>query len=241
MNKQINEYISASQSMDASSKGTNKKCYIFDDVVLLSGLFGEDESQIKEKIDSLKDSGVNICRILEIVTIDNKNYELQERAEGEELYQLKLDRTHEGQLKFLEVLDSLSRQDISFYEKFLTDWKKILDAGLVIDPSKSTNFLYDGKNITFIDLGINEDYQEKAKLWMLIHAAVVLRGGGLLWQCKDVYEEAKEKVKIIYQKIGKVGLEMGESIDDYISYLDPHDEYGLKDYFSVSKIGSSRK
>ncbi len=236
----IDKYISASQSMDAAAGGTNKKCYVFDDVVLLEGSFGEEEIQRKQKIDALKERGVNVCRILENATVDNKNYELQERAKGEELFQFKFWHSSEGQQKYLKVLNSLSNQDISFYEKFLTDWNRILDTGLSVDPSKGSNFFYDGENISFIDLNVSNNYESERE-WMLKHAAVVLRGGGLLWQCKDVHEEANEKVKIIYQQLGKVGLEMGENIDEYISYLDPNDEYGLNDYFELYQKGSSRK
>jgi len=236
----IDKYISASQSMDATAGGTNKKCYTFDDVVLLEGAFGDEELQRKEKIDILKNNGVNVCRILEYASIDNKKYELQEKAKGEELFQFKFWHTPEGQQKYLKVLDSLSNQDISFYEKFLTDWNKILNTGLSVDPSKSTNFFYDGENISFIDLNISSN-QEKERDWMLKHAAVVLRGGGLLWQCKDVYEEANEKVKIIYQQLGEAGIKMGENIDEYISYLDPNGDYGLNDYFNSYQKGSTRK
>lgn len=235
----IYKYINDSKSMNVSGGGSNKKCYAFDDVVLLEGSFGDEEQSRKEKLDVLKNNGVNVCRILENATVDNKKYELQEKAKGEELYQFKFWTSPEGQQKFLAVLDSLSNQDISFYEKFVSDWNKILQSGLSVDPSKSTNFLYDGESISFIDLNISNN-PEKEKKWMLRHAAVVLRGGGLLWQCKDVYEEANEKVKIIYQQLGEVGLEMGEDIDEYISYLDPDDEYGLKDYFDSYKKGSSR-
>ena len=226
--------------MNVSGGGTNKKCYTFDDVVLLEGSFDEEEQRRKEKLDTLKNNGVNVCRILESSTVDNKKYELQERAKGEELYQSKLYKTREGQQKYLKVLDNLSNQDISFYEKFLTDWNKILQSGLYVDPSKSENFFYDGENISFIDLNNSNNYEREREL-MLIHAAVVLRGGGLLWMCKDVYEQANEKVRKIYEKLGEIGLEMGENIDEFISSVDPNDEYGLSDYFGLYQKGSTRK
>ena len=239
----IDRYIDASKNMTPSGGGTNKKCYSFDDVVLLVGAFvngADEESILKNKLDSLQTNGVNVCRILEKACVDGKEYELQEKAKGEELFQFRCWYTPEGQRRFLETLNSLSNQDISFYKKFLDDWSKILQMGFAIDPSKSTNFFYDGKEISFIDLNLTGNY-EREREWMLIHAAVVLRGGGALWFCKDVMDEAKEKVKIIYQKLGKVGLELGEDMDKYISYLDPNDECDLKEYFEAHKNGPSMR
>ena len=236
----IDKYINASKSMNVSGGGTNKKCYTFDDVVLLEGSFDEEKQKRKEKLDTLKNNGVNVCRILESSTVDNKKYELQERAKGEELYQSKFYKTYEGQQKYLKVLDNLSNQNISFYEKFLTDWNKILQSGLYVDPSKSENFFYDGENISFIDLNNINNYEREREL-MLIHAAVVLRGGGLLWMCKDVYKKANEKVRKIYEKLGEIGLKMGENIDEYISSVDPNGEYGLRDYFGLYQKGPTRR
>jgi len=228
----IEKYIDLSKNMDHCGSGSNKKCYVFDDVVLLKGDFVNPEafSIKKEKLDLLKNNGVNVCSILDNAIVDGVRYELQERAKGEELFNYSLIRSSEGHQKYLSILDSLSKQDISFFKKFLEDWYMILKMGVDVDPSKSTNFFYNNDSICFIDLNLIDNIESRLS-WLFKEAAVVLRGGGLLWQCKDVYEEANERVKIIYQKLGCAALELGADIDDYVEFLDPNNEYELKDYF----------
>ena len=233
----IDKYIEIIKNSSLIKKGSNKVCYIFDDVVLLKGSFvnnGEEDIIRKNKLDKLYDNGVNVCRVLESKIINNEKYELQERAKGEELFHLYAKPTKEEQLHFLKTLDSLSKQDISFFEEFLVNWNKILEMGFDVDPSKSTNFFYDGKSISFIDLNITNNYEIR-RPWMLREAAVVLRGGGLLWRFTDVYEEANEKIKIIYQKLGKAAIELGEDVEEYINYFDSSGEYGLADYLNSYK------
>ncbi len=233
----IDKFIKESLNMETSSRGSNKVCYYFDDYVLLKGDFvnhGEEEIIKRDKLNILKANDVNVCRVLENAIIDNKRYELQERAKGEELYNFHFAYNLEGQNKYLSVLDSLSNQDIEFFKKFIIDWSKILKIGFDVDPSKCSNFFYDGKEITFIDLNLTNNYERRAP-WILREVATVLRGGGLLWQCKKVYEEANEKVKIIYQKIGEAALELDYDINELIAYTDPNGEYGLKEYFNLSE------
>lgn len=240
----IEKYIEASKNMNAIGGGSNKKCYVFDEVVLLKEPvynnlkepFDEKKliQEAKERLDFLKKSGVNVCNTLESTIIGNEKYELQEKARGKELFHQKYNLTQMEQQSFLETLDSLSNKDLSFYEKFLDDWDKILQVGFCVDPSKSSNFFYDGEKISFIDLNFNNDYETR-KAFMLREAAVVLRGGGLLWQCKDVFEKANERVRIIYQKLGVAGLNLGENIEEFISYIDPYGEYNLEEYFTSYK------
>ncbi len=234
--KLIEKYIQASKRMDASVRGSNKKCYVFGDVVLLKGLFTGDNNEKykkKERKELLKQSGVNVCRTIDILIEDNIEYELQERAKGEILYYYKMAYTPEGKRKFLSVLDSLSNQDISFYKKFLEDWYKILDMGFDVDPSKCSNFFYDGKSICFIDLNLKSNSVDRSS-WVLREAATVLRGGGIVFACKDIYDEADEKIRIIYQKICMAALELGLNIDDFIDYFDLDGHYGLKEIFNKS-------
>lgn len=233
----IDKYIKESYNMKPSSNGSNKVCYCIDDYVLLKGDFvndGEEEIIKRDKLNLLKANGVNVCRVLENTIIDNKRYELQVRAKGEELYNYHFSYNLEGQKKYLSVLNSLSNQDTQFFKKFIEDWCKILEIGFDVDPSKCSNFFYDGKKITFIDLNLTNNYAKRAP-WILREIAVVLRGGGLLWQCKKVYEDANEKVKIIYQKIGEAAIELDYDINELISYIDPNGEYGLKEYFNLSE------
>ena len=233
----IEKYIKESYNMKTSSRGSNKVCYYFDDYVLLKGDFvnhGKEEITKRDKLNFLKANGVNVCRVLENTIIDNKRYELQERAKGEELYNFNFSHNIEGQKKYLSVLNSLSNQNINFFKKFIEDWHKILEIGLDVDPSKCSNFFYDGREITFIDLNLTNNYEKRVP-WILREIAPVLRGGGLLWMCQNVYEEANEKVKIIYQKIGEAAILLDYDITNYISYTDPKGEYGLREYFNLSE------
>lgn len=225
----IKKYIEASRNMKPLASGSNKECYVFDEVVLLKSPYylNDDDSIRVSKLDALKNNGVNVCRVIERIILNNTEYELQEKAKGEELFNFRLYTTPAGQQKYLEILDSLSKQDIPFYEKFLEDWNMILQMGFTIDPSKCTNFFYDGSNIVFIDLNLTDD-DENSNRNMLIRAGVVLRGGGLLWKCKDVYNEANERIKIIYQKLGKAALKFGVDIDNFVLYFDPDGEYDLR-------------
>ena len=233
----IEKYIKLSKNMQPHKSGSNSKCYVFDDVVLLVTPYPSDSKKMgikKEKLDILKNNGVNVCRVLDYALDETIEYELQERAKGEELYYYRLAYTSLGQAKYLKMLDSISNQDINFFIKFLEDWRKILQLGFDVDPSKSTNFFYDGKSICFIDLNLTNNYEDRIR-YMAIEGAVVLRGGGLLWQAKDVHQEANEKVKVIYQKYGKALLELGKNIDEYISFVDPNGDYELKEYFNSYK------
>ena len=238
----IEKYIEKIKDMEPS-RGSNKRCYSFDDVVLLTGSFVNDqkENKIKKvKLDILKQNGVNVCRVLEYAVINNQEYELQEKAKGEELYNFRLAYTPEGREKYLNTLNSLSNQDIDFFKKFLEDWHKILLTGLDVDPSKSGNFFYDGNNICFIDLNLTNNYAKRVS-YMYREAAVVLRGGGLLWQAKEVYNEANEYIKIIYKKLGIAILELGNDIEEYISFLDPNGEDGLREFFDEYKSRTNKK
>lgn len=229
----IDKYIEIAKSIDPAGSGSNKKCYIFDDVVLLKGSFvnkGEEDLLRQQKIAMLKNAGVDVYNILDRAVIGNTRYELQERAKGEELFLTKFSLNPVEEQKFLERLDDLSRKDIPFFVKFLEDWDKILQTGLDVDPSKSTNFFYDGETIGFIDLNLANNY-ERRRPWMLREAGIVLSGCGLVWRCKDVQPEAQERVKIIFQKLGQAGLELGENIDEFIEYVDKYNTYGLKEYF----------
>ena len=229
----IDKYIEIAKKLDPSGSGSNKKCYIFDNVVLLKGSFvNKDEEDLirQQKIAMLKNNGVPVCNILDRAVVDNTRYELQERAKGEELFPTKFKLSDLEEQKYLERLDDLSRKDISFYIKFLKDWDKILQSGLDVDPSKSTNFFYDGETICFIDLNLANNY-EMRRPWMLCEAGIVLSGCGLAWRCEKVGQEVQERIKIIFQRLGQAGLELGEDIEKYIEYEDKYGTYGLEEYF----------
>lgn len=132
----------------------------------------------------------------------------------------------------MKTLLLISDEEISFYEKMLCDWDTILSAGLDVDPSKCTNFFYKKGSICFIDLNNRQKTYEERKQYQYLEIASVLRGGGLLWQCKHVYPKANEAVKKIYIKLGEAVLKLGGNIQEYIQQVDRTAEYGLENYFS---------
>ena len=231
----IDNFIEKSKSMEISSKGSNKTCYLFEEYALLCGQSAESYNQVTNRIELIKQlklDGVNVVCPLQIKIVDGKSYELQERANGEALFPVSLKNDEIGQLKYLKTLVLISEEDISFYEKMLSDWDSILALGIDIDPSKSSNFFYKPGSISFVDLNICEKSYEERKKYQYLEMASVLRGGGLLWQCKNVYHEATELVKKIYIKLGEAVLNRGEDIQEYINQVDQDSEYNLEEYFS---------
>lgn len=231
----IDGFIQKTNGIEISGKGSNKVCYLFDNYALLCNRYGDQDEQMVDRIElikKLKAQGVNVVCILETKIVEGKIYELQERAQGEALFPNSLKNDEVGQLKYLKTLLLISEEDIMFYEKMLSDWDNILASGLDVDPSKSTNFFYTKGSVSFIDLNMRDKTYEERKQYQYLEMASVLRGGGLLWQCKNVYNEANELVKKIYIKLGQAVIKMGGNIEDYINQVDKDGEYNLKDYFS---------
>lgn len=243
----IDKYIEKSNLNDFSSGGTNKRCFIFDEYVLLKsnnyyGKYGNTDEKFardKEKqrtiMKELKENGVNIPLLLEYKRVGSFDYELQERAEGEELYTSNMDRSVEGQKKYLKRLKDIAMQPIEFYDKFIYDWNMILKLGLCIDPSKCSNFFYHNGKISFIDLNVMKDgisSLEKAMEDMYYEMACVLCGGGLLYMCKLVSNESSKLIEIIYKKLGEAIVRANGDVSEYVASVDPTNEYGLSEYIN---------
>ena len=235
----IDKYIEMSMTMDNNSHGSNKKCFYFDDYVLLCGNSVDRDNHAISKINvmkELKEKGVNVVRLLEYKRVGNRDYELQERAPGSELYDYHAYNSIAGQKQYLSRLKEISMQDDSFYDKFISDWDNILTTGLDVDPSKCNNFFFSNNQIYFIDLNRMGAPYEQRNEYKYMEMAVVLRGGGLPWMCEKVTDEALSIIPIIYQKIGLSIIRMNGDIDTYIMQVDPNDRYGLRDFFVNKKV-----
>lgn len=240
----IDEFIERSKEMPISAKGSNKKCYLFDNYALLCGSFVDEEQMVQKKIKqlkALKEQGVNVVCLLETKNIDNINYELQEKAQGEALFPFSLKNSENGELNYLKTLVSINSEDLPFYEKMVCDWNTIMEFGLDIDPSKCTNFFYQKGSISFIDLSVMKLALDERKKYQYKEMASVLHGGGLLWLCKSVYPEANQVVSSIYKKLGMAVLNTGGNIQEYIQQVDNDSQYHLDQYFSSYLNDSNHK
>ena len=149
----INYFINSRQD----DHDSNKKCFLFDDHVLLYGSCKEEElKQLIQIGHSLERKGVSILPTLEYKIVSEPNelgyamgYFLQKRAPGEELYSRKI-----SEVEYRKRLNEVSQMSTEQMDKFVSDWLAISEAGLMIDPSKCGNFFYSDGKISFIDLNL---------------------------------------------------------------------------------------
>ncbi len=157
-------------------KGGNKKVRVFDDYVLLAGGFKEDE--IKKVIlitNVLKDKGIAVVPTLEYKIVYPPNelgyargYILQPRAKGTEIYNSEM-----SEEEYEKRLRDIANMDIKKIDRFVSDWLAIENAGLIIDPSKTTNFFYSEEGISFIDLNVKESKNEPLKVYFLYTCGIL--------------------------------------------------------------------
>lgn len=177
----IDAYVSLISTAQQNGQGANKTCYLMGDYALLWSSFKEDEmNQLIAKTNQLSSQGVAVIPTIDYkITQRNptpgwyhKGYIRQKRAPGETLYDLPNKMSQEA---YAKRLTELSQKPPEFYDKFAQDWVKIVDAGLLIDPSKSSNFFYTPDKISFIDLNITQTKPEKETCFM--EACCVLFNG----------------------------------------------------------------
>lgn len=219
----IDSIIQKSGDQEVSAKGGNKKCYLIDEYALLEGTVKEEE--IKKVIEiqyNLANKGVNLARTIDYKLLGGdedkkykKAYILQDRAKGEPLHQefrrsnylkLREEEKKEKQDTYLNKINSLSEEDSIFYDKFVGDWQEILKQGLIIDPSKTTNFFYEkGKKISFIDLDLNTAEVIPNMETMLMEMSVVLANSAeyITYKNEGVgnIEQINSKLSTIFGKI----------------------------------------
>lgn len=241
---QLLQLKDASEKMHPNSGGTNKKCFVFDDVVLLVGSAQVDSQEgyyhQKEIIESLIESGVSIALPIEYTRIDGVDYEIQERAHGSELYEHDwiYGKSDESIKEYINRLHQIAEEDITFFEKYVRDWNSIIESGLIIDPSKLGNFFYEhGKAITFIDLSIQEDNStlDTSLEKQYLELSTILIG------YKINEKQGFDEIRTIYQKLGTAIINIGGDIDTFISVVDPDNQYDLSNYFdSLEEMTDSK-
>ena len=199
-------------------KGGNKKVRIFDDYVLLAGSFKEDE--IKKIIlitNELKNNGIAIIPTLEYKIVYPPNeigyargYMLQPRAKGTEVYSSDM-----SEEEYDKRLRDIASMDIKKIYKFVSDWLAIERAGLMIDPSKTTNFFYSDEGISFIDLNLRK-YEIKPLKTYFVYAYGILTDYLRKLDSENMAEYIVQIIKKVALCFMQRGMEIKE-ISDAIS------------------------
>ena len=200
-----------SSTKDPEKGGNNKKCFLFDEYVLLYGSFKENElKQLIQITQALARNGIAILPTLEYKVTEPPNelgyvrgYSLQQRAKGTELYEINTSEK-EYQTRLKEIAEMSTTQ----MDKFVSDWWSITEAGLMIDPSKCSNFFYSNGQISFIDLNLL--HGTKSLQECFLEASNILFGLHL----KTKYKPDKTAVVQILQNLSRAFIKNGLSIDD---------------------------
>ena len=153
----------------------NQKCTIYDDVVILYKTFDVTDDKIDDyisKISELKEQGINTPAILDYVKIKTSQYGysksviLEEKARGRNLEAKNFFLNYNEEIDFEKVAldyiksfdDYLNEVELranapqEYYDKFASDYIRIFDNGLVIDPKPLNFYFSKEKGFTFIDI-----------------------------------------------------------------------------------------
>lgn len=197
----------------------NKNCYICGAYALLYGSFKLEELKHLILIERrLNRSGVAVVPTIgyKVMCMPNdlgfcRGYMLQQKAPGEELH-----RFSEGEDVYNRRMTELAGQSDFFYNKFVSDWIKITESGLMIDPSKSANFFYTPEQMYFIDLNVRTG---KMPLEVSFYeAAVVLTGGRKYYDfslCRNQQQQILQKLFAAFTEHGADKGEMFELAKKY--------------------------
>lgn len=221
----IDELIEKAKSMVPNAKGGNKKCFLIGNNALLK-TNGINEEELKRVMDieiELKKKGVNLVQTLEyqIYSEDigtakeyKRGYILQEKANGEPLHKteniLKMTSAQRSEVEaeYVNRLRELQNEQGEFYDKFVSDWIEISKAGLMVDPSKTSNFYYEkGKQVNFIDLNIDRRFNGTVDLnTKSFEMAVVLADGIKYYNSNlqtnpNTRQNANEALAVIFKKL----------------------------------------
>lgn len=231
----IDEIIQKVQGIQSNARGENKKCFIIDNYALLRSSYVYSQERMETLIRvgrELKEKGINLVRVLAYKIIEGDvPYILQEKARGEALHNkvkredVTGDRLPIEQQKHLDRLQSLAEERQEIYDKFLSDWLAIQEAGIRIDASNPDNFFYEkGEGISFIDLDGLIDPKNKPTLETTFYEMLVALTAKTKHDVLGVDSEYKHKLNSILPKIcAKVAKSMekqGMQIEDAISMID---------------------
>lgn len=160
-------------------------CYFVEDYAIIKSSikcsdYDAQESAIK-KVSKLFDDGVNVTKIYGYLcdedtkeTFSNgdayaTSWFVMDKAKGLPLYgginyrsYLEEDQTDELN-KMLDYIQKLSNAPQSYFDKYVSDYLSIVKSGVMVDPSKKSNFFYDEKlGFSFIDLrNVMDNFNDK--------------------------------------------------------------------------------
>ena len=150
--------------------GTSKVCFDLDDCVLLKTYSDSCSLDNYYFLNYLNKSGVNTPKIISQYENQKNSFFLEEKAIGTSLQEYTPKRIYpvgtrddlinnynferEYVRNYLDRLRDLSSKP-DVLEKFVDDYFKIIQSGGFVDPSKTSNFVYNEKGIYFIDLSYN--------------------------------------------------------------------------------------
>ena len=209
----IDYYISNIGSVKVLGGGFEKKCYDFGDYVLLESRYlssfkVEDEKKKQFNIKRILDNiSVNSYEIIDIKSVSDKVYILENKVKGMPLQDIRVGIDSSIYINRLKELN-----DFNILKKFVIDFINIIDSGLSIDPSTPNNFLFDGNNIYFIDLGLSNNIDKKYICFYIIHNII-----NTYCDIKDIedIDVISFNINDIYNKICSIYIELGYSSDMY--------------------------
>lgn len=220
------------------SQGGNAKAVLGQDFVILQKSLEANEDYASDLIKKLQEAqqlGVNIAPIMERVfsgmaTESNGfrgGYEIQQRATGSNV--------HETQKELITLNNALQENQVILgasdeaLRKFISDYIKLDEVGLKVDPSKASNFLYDAeKGFSFIDLGLkNANDQAKDLRTIFKEITVVLANTSAfnkLGQDESLGFSSGQIVAKIADSFESAGLATRAEIDSWAKEL--YDGFG---------------
>lgn len=154
---------------------SNQKCTIIDDKAILYKSFDVKDEEIDSyisKINSLNEMGINTPAILDYQIVSTSKYGyskaviLEEKALGRNLEAKNFFLNYNEEIDFEKVAldyiksfdDYLNEVELranapqEYYDKFASDYIRIFDNGLVIDPKPLNFYFSKEKGFTFIDI-----------------------------------------------------------------------------------------
>jgi len=199
------------QMTEHAKRGGNSKAFLIDDYVILktsniplaeADKFPDGQVPydiVIAKLQELKEQGVNVVPILgysydpdKISHYDNtafggnksaygKGHIIQPKADGEEMWDRKLMKEKEYVMKRTQTFANAPQEH---FDKFVADYKAITDAGVMVDPSKKSNFFYDKqKGFSFIDMNfmMNDMQRKNQEQCMHNYCCLPVNGGFYEW------------------------------------------------------------